>query len=259
MIPWQQIKDQTDIVNLIGEYLQISPKSSNFVALCPFHDDKNPSLTISPDKKIWHCFGCGAGGDCFGFLAQIENISKIEAAKILAAKLHIKIQPTFVKNQNSNFISNSNSISASFSKPGFSSKISPNSLKNLQENSQNPEKLTNILDQKTSDNPTNSTKNSLDFNPKNEPKTLSKHQKGLQYLDLAKRFYHQNLLTILENPNHPVSFYCQKRGLTKAIIQEFQIGWSGSNSDILKICQNYNLDLNLATETGILKKVEKKS
>lgn len=226
MIPWQQIKDQTDIINLISEYLQVLPKSSNFVALCPFHDDKNPSLTISPDKKIWHCFGCGAGGDCFGFVAQIENITKAEAALKLATKLHIHIPKSdFYKNSYQK-IENKN-----------------------QSNSDNPAQNEKLKDL------SNSEKESY----QNQPKILSKHDTGLQYLDLAKRFYNQNLLRILKNPQHPVAIYCQKRGLTKEIIQEFQIGWSNSNSDFLKICQTYNLDTNLAFQTGILKKVDKKT
>lgn len=220
MIPWQQIKDQTDLVGLIGEYLQVSSKSSNFVALCPFHDDKNPSLTISPEKKIWHCFGCGAGGDCFGFLAQIENISKAEAARKLAIKLQITIPKSTFRS-----LTKTKSIASQ---------------------------------------PLNETSSEANSQINSEPgllpnKPLSKYQKGLQYLDLAKRFYHNNLLKILENPQHPVAIYCRQRGLTKAIIQEFQIGWSGQNSDFLKICQTYNLDLNLATQAGILKKVDKKS
>lgn len=231
MIPWQQIKDQTDIVALIGEYLQISPKSSNFVALCPFHDDKNPSLTINSEKKIWHCFGCGAGGDCFGFLAQIENISKPEAALKLAEKLHLKIPKNTFQNT-------------------FQNSLGKNSHSSFSKTTQNEQKL--ITSESENSNFINENQEN------NKPKTLSKFQKGLQYLDLAKRFYHQNLLKILDEPNHPVAIYCQKRGLTREIIQDFQIGWSGDSSDFLKICQTYKLDLNLAWETGILKKVEKK-
>ena len=251
MFPWQQIKDQNNIVDVVGEYLQITQKSSNYVAICPFHDDKNPSLTISPDKQIWHCFGCGAGGDCFGFVSQIESISKYEAALKLAKKVNFKL-PKNLQNKSQNQIENHSKLTKNQETKRLNSKsidmastLNTN-LENFNQNNQN-------LNQKTL---SNYNENIVQYAVQS---TVSDYQKGLQYLNLAKRLYHQNLLQILKNPQHFVSIYCLKRGLTLDIIKKFEIGFASPNCDILRLSKKYNLDQKILLQTGLFKKLDKKT
>ncbi|MDZ7860153.1 MAG: DNA primase [Candidatus Krumholzibacteriota bacterium] len=94
MIPEEkinEIRDRSDIVDVIGSVLDLKKSGMNFKALCPFHDEKTPSFVVSPDKQIYHCFGCGKGGNVFSFLMDYEGVSFIEAARKLAAKLGIDI------------------------------------------------------------------------------------------------------------------------------------------------------------------------
>ena len=63
----QDIKERLDVVEVIGSYIPVKKSGTNFKANCPFHNEKSASLMISPQKQIWHCFGCGEGGDVFGF------------------------------------------------------------------------------------------------------------------------------------------------------------------------------------------------
>ena len=76
-----QIREAVDIVDLIGEYVQLKKQGRNYFGLCPFHGESTPSFSVSADKQIFHCFGCGAGGNVFTFLMDIEGFSFIEAAK----------------------------------------------------------------------------------------------------------------------------------------------------------------------------------
>lgn len=88
----EEIIQSSDIVSLIGGYVSLKPRGSNHIGLCPFHGEKTPSFTVSADKNIWHCFGCGEGGNALGFLMKIENMSFIEAAKNLAERCNIKLE-----------------------------------------------------------------------------------------------------------------------------------------------------------------------
>lgn len=94
----QDIKDRINIVDLIGEYVRTQKAGANWKALCPFHHEKSPSFMINEEKQIWHCFGCGKGGDVFGFLMEIEGIDFKEALKILAEKTGVEL-PRFNKSQ----------------------------------------------------------------------------------------------------------------------------------------------------------------
>ncbi|MGE6375400.1 DNA primase [Peribacillus muralis] len=86
-----QIRESVDIVDLIGEYVQLKKQGRNYFGLCPFHGENSPSFSVSPDKQIFHCFGCGAGGNIFTFLMDIEGYNFVESAKVLAEKGNIPL------------------------------------------------------------------------------------------------------------------------------------------------------------------------
>ncbi len=83
----EEIRNRLNIVDLIGRYMTLKPAGKNYKGRCPFHPDKNPSLTVSPEKGLWYCFGCQAGGDAIGFLMRIEKIPFEEAVERLASEL----------------------------------------------------------------------------------------------------------------------------------------------------------------------------
>ena len=86
-----QIREAADIVEIIGEHLSLKKSGANFRANCPFHTEKTPSFMVSPSKRIWHCFGCGLGGNVFSFLMKIEGISFFEVLKLLAKRYGISL------------------------------------------------------------------------------------------------------------------------------------------------------------------------
>lgn len=86
------ILDTLDIVDLISEYIKLEKKGRNYLGLCPFHNERTPSFTVSREKKIFHCFGCNKGGNVFQFLSQIENITYAQAVSKLASRFGIKVE-----------------------------------------------------------------------------------------------------------------------------------------------------------------------
>lgn len=86
-----QIREKIDLVSLISEYLPLKQLGRNFKRTCPFHNEKSPSFVVSPERQIWHCFGCGKGGDAFTFLMEYENLEFFEALRILAKKAGIEL------------------------------------------------------------------------------------------------------------------------------------------------------------------------
>ena len=86
-----EIRQRTDIVDLISEYVQLNKQGRNYLGLCPFHQEKSPSFSVSTDKQVYHCFGCGAGGNVFSFLMEIEGLSFQEATIKLADKANIEL------------------------------------------------------------------------------------------------------------------------------------------------------------------------
>lgn len=93
-----QIRQSVDIVEIISEYVQLKKQGRNYFGLCPFHGENSPSFSVSSDKQIYHCFGCGAGGNVFSFLMELEGISFLEAAIKLAEKANIDLQVNFSVN-----------------------------------------------------------------------------------------------------------------------------------------------------------------
>ena len=86
-----RVLDSTDIVELIGSYIALKKIGQNFQGLCPFHDDKMPSLSVSPEKKIFRCFGCGASGNAITFLRRHKNLPFPEAVRFLAGRAQISM------------------------------------------------------------------------------------------------------------------------------------------------------------------------
>lgn len=87
----EEIRAASDVVEVVGEYVKLKQRGTNFVGLCPFHKEKTPSFNVNPGLGIFKCFGCGAGGNAFQFLMRIESLGFPEAVKILAAKAGIVI------------------------------------------------------------------------------------------------------------------------------------------------------------------------
>lgn len=87
----EQIKSKLDLPEFIATYLPLKKAGRNFRACCPFHQEKTPSFTVSPERQIWKCFGCGKGGDVFGFLMEYEKMTFIEALRFLAEKTGVKL------------------------------------------------------------------------------------------------------------------------------------------------------------------------
>ena len=94
-----EIKSVADIVSVIGDYVELKRAGSNYVGLCPFHNEKTPSFSVSPSKGIFHCFGCGVGGDVISFIMQKEGMSYPEAIKFLADKLGILVETNEVNKE----------------------------------------------------------------------------------------------------------------------------------------------------------------
>ena len=98
-----EIRNSNDIVDIISQYVNLKKSGRNFFGLCPFHNEKSPSFAVSPDKQIFHCFGCGVGGNVFHFVSKIENIGFKEAVEMLANRANITL-PT-IDNEQDNKLS----------------------------------------------------------------------------------------------------------------------------------------------------------
>lgn len=93
----EEVRQNNDIVDIISQYVHLTRKGRNYFGLCPFHNEKSPSFSVSPDRQIFHCFGCGVGGNVYTFLMKIEGITFREALEQLAERANIKL-PTLENN-----------------------------------------------------------------------------------------------------------------------------------------------------------------
>lgn len=95
-----EVRSTNDIVEVISQYVHLKRSGRNYFGLCPFHNEKSPSFSVSPDKQIFHCFGCGVGGNVISFISKIEGIGFKEAIENLAERANIKL-PTIENNVDS--------------------------------------------------------------------------------------------------------------------------------------------------------------
>lgn len=93
----EEVRQNNDIVDIISQYVHLTRKGRNYFGLCPFHNEKSPSFSVSPDRQIFHCFGCGVGGNVYTFLMKIEGITFREALEQLAERANIQL-PTLENN-----------------------------------------------------------------------------------------------------------------------------------------------------------------
>jgi DNA primase len=91
----QQIQNRIDIVEIIGGFVKLKKRGTNYIGVCPFHNEKTPSFTVSPSKEIYKCFGCGKSGNTISFIMEHEKYSYVEALKWLAAKYNIEIEEEY--------------------------------------------------------------------------------------------------------------------------------------------------------------------
>ncbi len=101
-----QVQDRTDIVEVISRYISLKKIGRNYKTTCPFHHEKTPSFIVSPDKQIYHCFGCGAGGNVFSFLMKHENIQFPEAVEMLAEKAGVALGRISARSEEASSLAN---------------------------------------------------------------------------------------------------------------------------------------------------------
>src|SRR6202166_4682147 len=90
----QQILSRIDIIEIVGGFVKLKKRGVNYLGLCPFHNEKTPSFTVSPAKEIYKCFGCGRSGNTISFLMEHEKFSYVEALKWLANRYNVEVEET---------------------------------------------------------------------------------------------------------------------------------------------------------------------
>lgn len=113
-----EVRSANDIVDVVSGYVKIQKKGANYMGLCPFHAEKSPSFSVSPSKQLFHCFGCGVGGDVIAFIRQYENYSFTEALTLLAKRANIELPQVSdndrAKNDEKNIILEINKTAAKY-------------------------------------------------------------------------------------------------------------------------------------------------
>src|SRR5258706_13868875 len=95
----QEILSRIDIIDIIGGFVRLKRRGANYLGLCPFHNEKTPSFTVSPSKEIYKCFGCGRSGNSISFIMEHEKYSYAETLKWLANKYGIEVEETFATDE----------------------------------------------------------------------------------------------------------------------------------------------------------------
>src|ERR1700742_190864 len=95
----QQILSRIDIIEIVGGFVKLKKRGANYLGLCPFHNEKSPSFTVSPAKEIYKCFGCGRSGNTISFLMEHEKYSYVEALRWLAARYNVEIEEKELSNE----------------------------------------------------------------------------------------------------------------------------------------------------------------
>ena len=121
----QEILGRIDIIDIVGGFVKLKKRGANYLGLCPFHNEKTPSFTVSPSKEIYKCFGCGRSGNSISFIMEHEKYSYVEALKWLANKYGIEIEETFTTDEQRQQVQTADSlyIINSFAQQFFSSRL----------------------------------------------------------------------------------------------------------------------------------------
>ena len=90
----EEVVSRNDIVDVISNYVRLKRSGSSYVGLCPFHNEKSPSFSVSQSKQLYHCFGCGAGGNVITFVMEYENMTFLEAVKMLGERAGMTLEET---------------------------------------------------------------------------------------------------------------------------------------------------------------------
>lgn len=126
-----QIRQRSDIVDIISNYIPLIKKGRNYFGVCPFHDDTNPSLSVSPEKQIYKCFSCGAGGNVFTFLMDYESIPFLESVKKISNIVGLPININLVKTEKNNEIHQMYNLAEKFYQNNLQSKFGEGALEYL--------------------------------------------------------------------------------------------------------------------------------
>jgi len=106
----QQIQSRIDIIDIVGSFVKLKKRGTNYLGICPFHNERTPSFTVSPAKEIYKCFGCGKSGNSIGFLMELEKYSYVEALRWLANKYNVEIEETEMSPEHKLLQSNADSL-----------------------------------------------------------------------------------------------------------------------------------------------------
>ena len=181
----EKVRQAADIVDVVSGYVELKQKGRNFFGLCPFHDEKTPSFSVNPDKQIFKCFGCGAGGGSINFVMELEKLEFVDSVKKLA--------------QNYNIV--------------------------------------------------------LDIEGGDSKKFADTKSQLIAIHNYATKYYHKILLS--EEGKKAYS-YLEERGLSKNIIEQFQLGYSpDSSDDLLNLLRKESFSADAMKLSGLIIKSDK--